>query len=214
MPQTATPISTRLKELTHDLHTRAERHAFQRALVSGRLGREGYSAYLSQMLHIHAALDESLALARAAYPETIGVLVRDYHFRTPQIEADLAHLAGGSSHCPPTPGARTFAAWIRESADDPCSLIGVLYVLEGSTNGGRFIARAVRRALGLAEAGTAFLDPHGEAQQERWARFKADLDSLALTDEQTEAAIAAACRAFDAVIAVSDDLETSLSVTQ
>jgi heme oxygenase len=202
MTATLESFAAILKDQTSDLHTRAERHEIQRALVTGRIGRDGYRAYLGQMLHIHAALERALRAAAAA-GGPLASLVRDYHFREEQIRADLAFLGEGEVEALPATAA--FASWIGDKAC-PASLIGVLYVLEGSTNGGRYIARALRKSLALESGGTAFLDPHGEAQAERWTRFKTDLDSLGLSEQERAAALAAAQRTFEAIIAVNDDL--------
>lgn len=202
MTTTADSLAALLKDRTADLHTRAERHAVQRALVTGRIGRDGYRAYLGQMLHIHAALDNALRAAAVA-DGPLAALVREHHFREAQLRADLEFLGGDAGE--PSPATAAFAAWIAGEAC-PASLAGVLYVLEGSTNGGRYIAKALRRTLALEAGGTAYFDPHGEAQTERWSAFKTDLDALGLPEAQRSAALAAAERTFEAIIAVCDDL--------
>jgi heme oxygenase len=75
--------------------------------------------------------------------------------------------------------------------------LGMLYVLEGSTLGGRFIAGALA-ARGVTDPDLAFLDPYGDETGARWRAF---LTVLAREIGDSEALIADACRgavrAFD-----------------
>ena len=205
-------LSARLKAETHDQHIRAERHPVQHELVSGRTSAAGYAAYLAQMYWVHHSLESNLsdAVTREAAEAQgpLGAVVREYHRRLPQIEADLAFFDAEVGQNPASPATQRFAEWIGHTAQTrPTALLGGLYVLEGSTNGGRYIARALRRALSLADGrGTAFFDPHGEAQTERWHQFKTDLDSLALDAAAQATVVAAAGRTFDAIVEIMDDL--------
>lgn len=47
----------------------------------------------------------------------------------------------------------------RTIADCPAAILGYHYVLEGSNNGGRYIARPIRRVLGLGDEGTSSSTP-------------------------------------------------------
>ena len=53
--------------------------------------------------------------------------------------------------------------------------LGMLYVLEGSTLGGRMILRELSR-LGVSDRRLRFLDPYGGATGERWRSFLDVLD--------------------------------------
>lgn len=86
--------------------------------------------------------------------------------RTPVIEADLRALGHA---LPDRPEAKGPAL-----ADVPEAL-GLLYVLEGSTLGGRVIRKQLLKA-GQDLKGLGFLDPYGEAVAERWRSFLAILD--------------------------------------
>lgn len=205
MPETL-PLSARLKSETHDQHIRAERHPVQHSLVGGRTTTAEYIRYLEQMHHMHEGFERALRRAAAANP-TVGAFVQEHHYRLPQLRQDLAFFQV-TDPAGPSEGTQRFTAWVDDLAtSDPLSLIGVLYVLEGSTNGGRFIARALRRALSLSDGGgTAFFDPHGETQSERWGAFKRTLDQLALPDATQDAIVAAASRTFDAIVDIMDCL--------
>jgi heme oxygenase len=68
--------------------------------------------------------------------------------------------------------------------------LGMLYVLEGSTLGGRMILRALAER-GVHDPALQFLDPYGTDTGARWRAF---LDVLARETGDDEERIAAACR--------------------
>lgn len=168
--------SALLREQTADDHQRAERSVFQRQLVSGKLPRALYWRFLNEMLHVWRTLDASVSALRER--AEFAPLVDRSRFRLADIERDLSHFAVATA--PPLPATVAFCDRIRGWAvQEPMLLAGVLYVLEGSTNGGHYIARNVRRAYGLdGAAGTAFLDPYGADQPARWAAWKDAFDAV------------------------------------
>jgi heme oxygenase len=197
--ETLAPTSA-LKSRTSDHHHRAERSEFQRLMVSGRLPQSDYVRWLGQMALIHRALES--AFASKALDPRFGALMTAERRRSPDLARDLAHFGAAASD--PLPATTAFIG--RLDGWDGAGLAGALYVFEGSTNGGRHIARGVRKALARSgNGGTAFLDPYGEAQADRWRECKEALDR-ALGAEDLPAAIGAAEATFDAVAALGDDL--------
>ena len=69
--------------------------------------------------------------------------------------------------------------------------LGMLYVLEGSTLGGRVLRKQVDDMTGLS-----FLDPYGEAVGERWRSFLAVIAGHARPPADTEALVAGAVAGF------------------
>lgn len=209
---TATPtVITLLKESTKDQHTRAEQHPMQANLVRGQLPVEEYCRYLAQLRHVHEALESSLVAGAHAEPR-LGNVVRESQFRLDAIDADLAHFEMSSVESEPTPATSALVRRIDAVAtDEPIALLGFHYVLEGSTNGGRFIARALCGAYGLTqgEGGTRYLDPYGASQTDEWLRFREDMESLRLAGEETERIIETASEMFDGITAIMDSLSGS-----
>lgn len=201
-PDLLTPAAV-LKARTADHHHRAERSTFQRQMVSGRLARTEYIRWLGQMLVVHQALER--AFADRHIPAQLAALMTPRRRRTPDLARDLEHFssAAGASLAATAGFASTIDAW---GAVGGAELVGGLYVFEGSTNGGRHIARGVRRGYRLGDhGGTAFLDPYGEAQGERWVEFKEALDQ-AVDARDLPAVIAGAETTFDAVAAIGGEL--------
>jgi heme oxygenase len=200
----------RMRDSTAELHASAERHPFQTAMVRGETSARDYAAWLGQMLLIHDALESRLAALRARRPE-LAPVVRDDLFQAGRLRADLRHLGVTTDTHRPLESTAGFVDWItRAAASAPAAMLGALYVLEGSKNGNRFIARAMKKraAEGDASAVDAFgyLDPHGEAQRPLWLEFKQSMNALALEPAEADAMVAAARETFAAVTRLSEDL--------
>ncbi len=201
---TTPDVMDRLKQETAELHAAAERHPFQAAMIRGALGREGYAAYLGQILLVHRALEDRLGSLRA--DARVAAIATDARFRTAAIVEDLAALDGRDTDHAATQGTARLIQSI-EVAEIP-ELLGMLYVLEGSTNGGRFIARAVGRSLGLPPGpGLRYLDPYGDEQPARWEAFKDDLRAAAFTPAEHGRMVDGAKAMFRGLVRVFDDLQ-------
>ena len=76
-------------------------------------------------------------------------------------------------------------------------LLGAVYVMEGSTLGGRFLARHVEGALGLAPGvGDSYFQGHGEATGGMWREVLEKIS--AIPEAHAHHAIASAKRTFEA----------------
>lgn len=193
-----TSISALLKERTAEQHQRAERHELQQKVARGTIDRGAWAAMTIQNRAIQQALEA--VLSSAAEPRLARVF-QPHHRRLANFDADLAALGVPADQREPL--AETLAECNRIAslgAKNPIALLGVLYVLEGSTNGGQFLARPLAKALGLPPGvGTSALNPHGERTRELWQGFRSAINSLDLAPEEADAIIAAACETFDAV---------------
>ena len=86
---------------------------------------------------------------------------------------------------------------LRIEFDSKGSLLGALYVLEGSTFGGIQIARALRGQIGDETGdGRRFLLGGGDQQGAMWSRFVERLEALSESPEQATKAIDAAVITF------------------
>ncbi|MBS0190564.1 MAG: biliverdin-producing heme oxygenase [Planctomycetes bacterium] len=205
------PLSERLREETRADHSRAEKHALMAAMIGGRIDRAAYAGYLGQMLHVHATLEAALRDTAHHHP-ALALVVREHEFRELALLADLSTLGECPDRHARLPATALFCGRIAGLAGEaPVALLGTLYVLEGSTNGGRYLAPAVRKALGLpghgeAGSGTEYLDPHGPRQRARWGFFKTSLDVLALAPAERDLIVAVASDAFRGVHDIFEDL--------
>lgn len=77
------------------------------------------------------------------------------------------------------------------------ALVGILYTVEGSAQGGQVIARALQE-LPLENLPTKFFTGYGELSQQRWIEFLQFADIHCLEDERG-IAVATAVSVFDAI---------------
>ncbi|MBB5438890.1 heme oxygenase [Pedobacter sp. AK017] len=75
--------------------------------------------------------------------------------------------------------------------------LGALYVIEGSTLGGKYISQMISQQLNIpVDEGLSFFNGYGESTMEMWARFKDYLNKEAIADEQQADVIEAANQTF------------------
>lgn len=210
--EAATGIAATLKDSTWDLHQQAESGELQKRLLKGELGKHEYAAHLGQLYLIHRTLEACLDDALGRCPH-VKVLNSEDLRHTPNLETDLNHLGAPPATVEPVEATQDFLTWIEDTAStNPTALIGVQYVLEGSTNGNGFIARKIGPALGLDADGVRYLNSYGPAQRETWARFKSRLDALELPADALEQVVAAARRTFEGVRDINRELLDVLTV--
>ena len=203
-PSAMPTLSELLKAETAEHHRHAERRQLQRDLAAGRLAPDAYAAWLGQMLLLHRAL--ALAVQGAVpHCAALAAVIRAPEVHVAHLEADLRAVGVEPAAVEPIPAIARAATELRAcAADAPLALLGHDYVLEGSTNGNRFIARAVARTLG--EGALRYLDPYGETQPVVWSGYRARLDGLPL-DAAARATVVAGARAmFDRVAELSVEL--------
>jgi heme oxygenase len=204
-----TGIMDHLRDATRGLHKEAESRPLQRAMARGTLPRASYVMYLAQLRHLHAALEAALeaALDRpGASRAGLSELFTDDRRRVPDLDRDLASFDVDPADVPPLAPTQQFIERIGALLDeDPLALLGPLYVLEGSTNGGRFLARVLERSLRLdGGTGLSYMDPYGDRQPEMWSSFKQLADAVPLTPAQVDAVTESAGRTFTAIAEISD----------
>jgi heme oxygenase len=199
-------VMQRLKTETRDLHTHAETRALQRAIAAGEVARTTFSAYLGQLYHVHRSLESALENSRGTIP-IVAALATGDRMRVPDLERDLAFFGVNRDELAAGESARRFSEQIEQTRKtDPVALLGALYVLEGSTNGGRFLARALRKSWDLDGEGLSYFDPYGDEQPQKWAAFKQQMDDASLEAGQEDAIVEMAKVTFHAIADVSDEV--------
>lgn len=195
-----------LRDSTREEHNRAEHHEFQQALVKGDLTRDRYEAWLGQMYLIHDALEAALREA-GRQDKAIERVIHEYQYQVPYLLEDLGFFGIDPASIEPQPASQRFASLVERGKQDPLLLLGLHYVLEGSNNGGRFIARHVSKAYDLEPGpGLRYLDPYGDQQRQYWMAFKDDMGSIEFTDAGTARLVDAAKQMYQTVAELSDDL--------
>ena len=151
-------LALQLRASTRHGHRLLDHHPLLAALVHGNVNLESYAQALASLYATHYALEKFiLEHAKAAgWPEI-------FMPRSPSLAADLAQL--GQT---PYPLQVPFPAL---TVDLP-TVVGVLYVLEGSRLGGQFLSQQLRLQLPAQTPFRFFADTSGKLHP-RWARFLA-----------------------------------------
>lgn len=183
----ATPVTARLRAETRSAHDRLEGDL---DLLGPGLTRDRYLRLLERFHGVHAVLE----------PRLDAWHVRDPRLDWPQrrklamLRADLVALGlpparlASLAPCPGLPEATTTA-----------SALGVLYVVEGATLGGRLIAAHLVSA-GVPEAAVHFFGSYGDDVGRRWRHWRRVCDAWVGHDQaRADAVVAAAVSTFDAL---------------
>ncbi|MFW5653173.1 MAG: biliverdin-producing heme oxygenase [Planctomycetota bacterium] len=194
-------LAETLKTATADAHRRAEHSPKQRDLVRGALPELHLAEHLGQMRHIHAELERLFD----EYELPAKALEWCDEFRhSRRLDADLEALGHKSSSIPVQPATQQLIETVRRNvSEEPATLIGYFYVLEGSMNGNRFIVRALRQTPAASRCEFTYFDPYGDEQPARWAAFKTRLNSIDLEPRQQDMVVNAALGMFDGIAEMS-----------
>lgn len=152
-----TPILDHLRAATRDLHDGLEARLDVFARVADPARRR---EMVGRFLAFYRPAEAALARVLGEEPDLEFAARR----KTPALERDVAALkAAPPADAPLAPPSGR------------CEALGFLYVLEGSTLGGRVIDKQLR-LRGLSAEGLSFFQGYGEATSARWKAFCAVLE--------------------------------------
>jgi heme oxygenase len=189
-----------LRAATRAEHIRLEALPFFTALGSGELRLVSYVGFLRALSVVYEAFERAVADAR--HPRLAAVW-DDSLRKLPLIDQDLGYFQRYG--VPQTPVAVVRASLVgqavrRRAHDDPVSLLGYLYVLEGSTLGGLILRDQIARAFDLeGPGGLAYVSSYGAATVSRWRGFIRRMNGALVDPAEQERAVAAAAEAFAGV---------------
>lgn len=141
-----------LRDATREAHWQLDRHPLLEALARPDLTLAQYGRVMAALHGPHAALEAATLTWLARQPELFGLRPRRWALL---LEQDLADLGLDPPPCTaelPTP----------TNLDE---LVGVLYALDSSLLGGRYLARHIRQHLG-DDVPVRFLE--GDPADARW----------------------------------------------
>lgn len=155
-PEDGPSVLASVREKTRRWHRQVEARLLPAALT----GVAPYARMLESLLWLHEPWEHRLALLP---PSRLGLDLGSRR-KAPLLRADLAEL---DVACPP-PG-------LYRHPPRTATALGVLYVLEGSTLGGRVLRDEALRRLGTVP--TRFLDGYGVDTGRRWRETRAVLEA-------------------------------------
>ena len=178
--------------------TRPEHEATEAAvpLAQPGLTRTDYIAVLQRFHGVVCAWDAvAAAEAPAAYRELVS-----QRRRCASLEEDLTFFGAEFAQNPPPMLLQQIRELIgsnngAEASERDCRFLGAMYVLEGSTLGGQYIAHQVEAELHLVPGeGDRFFRGYGKETMPKWREFQQAL--AAVPDAQSNIVIAAAKEMF------------------
>lgn len=166
-----------LRERTRRAHLALEAQPSLKRLLSSRLTVDEYGQLLQAMLAFYRPLEAALIPATELLLERHPDPGYRYLPRAPLLADDCRALNRDSSGFPE-------ASVELELDRSEARLLGVLYVIEGATQGGRLIARHLAHTLDVSdESGASFFNIH--EREDSWGAFRGWLDA-GLADEHRD----------------------------
>jgi heme oxygenase len=157
------------------------------AAAAGTIGAEAYCHLLARLYGFHAAFEERMRTAPAAFAKTIELPARA---RAELLVEDLLALGAARDTIDALPRCDDIPVLHGEG-----ERLGALYVVEGSTLGGAFIAKALH---GVAANARQFFGGYGVNHGRLWRNLVKALDRLDDIPEEADGAERAALSTFAA----------------
>jgi heme oxygenase len=182
-----------LRAATAAVHERLHRVPVFAALAAGEIGRADYVALLRRLYGFHMPMESAIDAALAEAP--IAGRLQGWR-RTDLLRRDLRELGVDEADIDALPLLRGIVPGRGETAADEA--LGWLYVVEGSTLGGRMLARQLDSILSInSVAGRFFLLAGAGKDHISWHTVCRIIDEVGGEPVRLDAMIAAACFAFD-----------------
>ena len=182
----AETILTQLKEATRTRHEDVENAV---DLTTGTRSIADYRRLLQRFLGFYRACEGKLG-------EFVGVIPGldfDSRRKSPMIESDLTATGLPASEVSETPVCAEVPR-----PESVAQALGMMYVLEGATLGGQYVARHVKTSLTLdADNGCRFFSSYGAEVGPMWKRFGQVLIEQAKTQDDRDEMIRFAMSTFD-----------------
>ena len=167
------PLIDHLRSVTWQRHTEFEKLPFVISLMNGTLPLESYIAQLRGLAVILSPFEQALANCRHGLIKRLRPLLKS---RFAMLCADLSHFA--PRMVPDIVAAIDIAQKISlqmlsKAGASPGTLLGCLYVLEGTTRGNQVHLPDIIRCFSIKDgAGVSFYRGYGDATETHWDEFR------------------------------------------
>ncbi len=178
----------KLKEETAPMHRQLEQSPLSMNLMSEQVNIQQYAAYL-------AAMKEVIEFTEAQLFPVISEIIQDTEERRKlfSIQADLKALSN-QAVIPSYPAFIPFTLPV-----SPAFALGVVYVVEGSTLGGRVILKHLQQRWSGWSDGAAFFTGYGEHTGRLWKSFLNTFSAYAVQTNSQEEITEGAQQAFQSI---------------
>lgn len=183
------PTLTFLEQLradTAESHKNLEKLPLSMSIMSPTVSAEAYALYLNRMHDVVKNTEEIIfPLLQNVFSDL------EERRKLSLINSDLAFL-----NAPKTDFKLPFAT--AENISVPFA-VGILYVVEGSSLGGRFILKNLQTALGYEQNGVSYFNGYGNKTGSSWKNFLNDLTAYEAQNNAGDEIISGADFAFQAI---------------
>jgi heme oxygenase len=180
-------IHSILKQSTRNLHAALETKL--RILLSDEISLDQYVAVQKKFYGFYRPIEMHLLSIRGGDDPELQIQTR---LKLPLLIGDLAALAVNSDELARLPFCESLPrlATISEA-------LGCLYVLEGSTLGGKIITRHLKKVLPVDESqGCSFFNSYGDDVGRMWSTFLGILARHCQRHEDSDVVVYSACQTF------------------
>ncbi|MBF0290177.1 MAG: biliverdin-producing heme oxygenase [SAR324 cluster bacterium] len=200
-------LMDQLKKETRKSHNQLEKLPYFQALAEGNLGRDSYIAHLRALSVIHGVMEDQIM--RANDP-ILGIVWNNGLCKMPLLIQDLHNLDHENVQDLPAvvDASVELTRKIRlRLQQDPMSMLGYLYVFEGSTLGGAVLKQQLSKAFGLSDnMGMSYVAQYGDDKRKHWDQFKKKMNSVQLQEDEKQRIVQAAHELFEGLMPVFEGL--------
>lgn len=176
----------RLRSETSTVHTNLEELSISQKLTAKDTSLKDYVNYLQAMYSIIRSAEINI------YPilETV-ISDIDHRYKASSLQSDIEHSQGITSY------KEIFKA---DSLMPVAYALGIMYVIEGSTLGGRIILKNLPEYLNLRSENRAnFFEGYGEQTSAYWKSFIDEMSAYAIEHKVENVVIKGAQDAFEKI---------------
>ena len=191
-------IMEQLKANTQKYHSELETLPYFQALIEQSLPLEKYVNQLRALSVLHGVFEQEIATVEN---EDVNAIWQDDLAKLPLIEQDLSFFAPrimpGESDAINI--AMRMVGKIRLlKLESPFSLLGYLYVFEGSTLGNKIHLPDIIETFNLnGEQGCSYYASYRERVEMKWSEFSSRMNQVLASDEKRTMVVEAAIEAFE-----------------
>jgi len=200
----------RLKAETSEVHSQTESIPFNSGIMAKTMPQARYAGQLACWFRVHEVLESCLnasddPVVQGAWTGTTE--------RAPLLQADLEWHVDADVPSAAELATTEMTQWVRSVAvDSPRDLLGILYVLEGSTLGGMILSKCIAEMYGCeGDDGLAYYSAHGNKVMPNWMEFKSRMNSSMTSPDDQARAIEAAGETFRRLGLILTGLSDGLS---
>jgi heme oxygenase len=201
------PLHQMLRKQTMDLHEKGHQVPYIANLLKNKILLESYVGHLRALAIIYGTLEQQLSTSKQ--PE-IKDFLEDYTPKLPMLLADLEYF--NAQNIKDVIPAVNKALQVVDkilvySIKSPYKLIGFLYTLDGSLNGGSVLKKHLSEVFDLQNNdGKSYFSFFNEPFKSFWTKFTEQLNDKIIDDQAKNDVLSSATEIFNDLISIYECL--------